>query len=156
MVAGLSEDATRMVLDAFRGLTEVLSPERDRVHAVRNYWSGKSGNHPFQVCQLAWADEMERQMDKTLSQLESLARFSSGQVRHVEVLQSWKGQAVHLAQEFVQHYRECNPEGSIGLATNGPVAAFVRAVIPLITGEKPKQGTVALYLKEHSVEILKG
>jgi hypothetical protein len=65
---------------------------------------------------------------------------------------TWHHHAVDLARDFVRR-AECQPGYRMGIAIEGPVAAFVCAVIPLITGEEPKQNNVAGFLKEHAAEI---
>jgi hypothetical protein len=61
----------------------------------------------------------------------------------------WHDHAVELARYFGHHLRECNPSRRFGISEKGPVVGFVTAVIPLITGENPDDGTVYKYLIRH-------
>lgn len=66
----------------------------------------------------------------------------------------WHHHATSLASHFVRRLRECNSDIDVGLSNHGPVAAFVAAVIPFITGETPNLGTVAAFLKENREKVL--
>ena len=68
---------------------------------------------------------------------------------------TWRDHAVELAQAFVGWIRDCNPGHRIGISPRGPVAAYIWAVTPLVTGDRPSLDSVAGYLQEHREEILK-
>jgi hypothetical protein len=153
-VACFSEDAMRLTREAISALREVLPLARDQPVRVREYWEQRTDDHPFKAALLAHADNMIEQIDKVIANVASLEGFLGCPIQRLEALRSWRDHAVQLAQEFVRHYRECNSGRSIGLATDGPVAIFVAAVTPLITGERPTPNNVAGYLKGHRVEIL--
>jgi hypothetical protein len=67
---------------------------------------------------------------------------------------AWHYFAVPLARKFIQEARGCGY--SLRLAEKGPAVAYVHAVVPLITREKPPLGRVASFLKSRASEILKG
>jgi hypothetical protein len=59
----------------------------------------------------------------------------------------WHFFADDLADEFRVAMRSTNPKREFKDSHNGPVQAFLVAVIPLITGENPNGAAVAQYLR---------
>jgi len=59
----------------------------------------------------------------------------------------WPGYADILASFFVEAMKETNPDIEIRLGDDGPVSRFLAAVIPSITGERPKPAAIARHLQ---------
>ncbi|HEX2652243.1 MAG TPA: hypothetical protein VHN11_01150 [Xanthobacteraceae bacterium] len=59
----------------------------------------------------------------------------------------WKWLADVLPADFVTAMKSANPEFAPGISHSGPVARFIAAVTPLITGEEPTIASVATQLK---------
>lgn len=59
----------------------------------------------------------------------------------------WPSYTGILATIFVEAMEETNPGVAIGLGDDGPVARFIAAVIPFITGENPKPAAIARCLQ---------
>jgi hypothetical protein len=108
-----------------------------------------------QSVQLERIPFMIAKIDAALSALDEVAPILKPAAWPMPRL-TWRHYAVDLAKHFVRRMRECNPGHSIGIGAEGPVAAFVRAVVPFITGEEPTQNNVAVFLKEHAAQILRG
>jgi hypothetical protein len=67
----------------------------------------------------------------------------------------WTDHAIALARHFVIRKRNCNPGHYTGFSNPGPVVSYVRAVVPLITGDTPTDGDIYTFLYPHKTEILK-
>lgn len=66
----------------------------------------------------------------------------------IRELHSWHHFAAWLADQFRDVVQATNPKKPrLGLGENGPVARFVALVIPLITGEQPRQSSVRIWLQ---------
>jgi hypothetical protein len=59
----------------------------------------------------------------------------------------WKWLADVLPQDFCNAMKRSNPKFTGGFGHDGPVARFVAAVAPMLTGEHPTAGSVATQLK---------
>jgi hypothetical protein len=59
----------------------------------------------------------------------------------------WKWLADALPKDFINAMKPNNPRFSPGLSYTGPVARFIAAVAPLLTGEHPSPASVATQLK---------
>jgi hypothetical protein len=59
----------------------------------------------------------------------------------------WKSLGEKLAQRFVDAMRPANPDFEPGYGHAGPVARFVAAIAPFLTGEHPTPASVATHLK---------
>lgn len=59
----------------------------------------------------------------------------------------WHKYARDLQVFFVEAMEEANPGSEIRLADDGPVSRFIAAVIPFITGERPKPTAIARHLQ---------
>jgi len=59
----------------------------------------------------------------------------------------WKSLADALPKVFINAMKPNNPRFSPGLSYTGPIARFIAAVAPLLTGEHPSPASVATQLK---------
>jgi hypothetical protein len=62
-------------------------------------------------------------------------------------ISGWKDIAPILAELFKDAMRNANPHKTFGNSNGGPVAKFVSAMIPMITGELIKPESVSAHLK---------
>jgi hypothetical protein len=59
----------------------------------------------------------------------------------------WKSLADALPKVFINAMKPNNPRFSPGLSYTGPIARFIAAVAPMLTGEHPTRASVATQLK---------
>ncbi len=65
---------------------------------------------------------------------------------------AWNDFATSLATRFREAMQTTNPDVILELSDTGPVARFVTAAIPLITGETPTQVAVARHLQRKATK----
>jgi hypothetical protein len=61
--------------------------------------------------------------------------------------EGWKWLADVLPLDFVNAMKSANPEFAPGVSHTGPVARFLAAVVPMLTGEHPPAASIATQLK---------
>ncbi len=62
-------------------------------------------------------------------------------------INGWKWLGETWREDFVTAMRPRNPGFDPGLSRNGPLARFITAAAPMVTGERPTRGSVASQLK---------
>jgi hypothetical protein len=72
---------------------------------------------------------------------------SHAELARYEPAMGWKWLADALPKDFINAMKPNNPRFSPGLSYTGPVARFIAAVAPLLTGEHPTPASVATQLK---------
>lgn len=140
--------------DAAATVREGLERRREAAGLALTLWQERPAHDHDKSTQVERIGGTIANIDAALSALDHIAPILKPAISP-RSRTAWRHHAVELARDFVMRMRECQtPDYSIGLATNGPVAAFVHAVIPLVTGEEPKLNNVAVFLKENAKEIL--
>jgi hypothetical protein len=69
---------------------------------------------------------------------------------------TWHWLANVLPVDFATAIQTTNQGYKIGIGHTGPLVRFIHAVVPLLTGEHPTEGTVALQLKNFRTKFLPG
>jgi hypothetical protein len=140
--------------DAAASVREGLERRREAAGLALTFWQERPAHDHDKSTQIERIGTAIANIDAALSALDQVAPILKPAIWPRSPT-TWRHHAVELARDFVRRVRECQPaDYSIGLATDGPVAAFVHAVIPLVTGEEPKLNNVAVFLKENAKEIL--
>jgi hypothetical protein len=141
--------------DAAATVREGLERRREATVLALAFWQDELAHDWNLPTQVERFGGVIAKIDAALSALDQVAPILKPAI-WPRSLTTWRHHAVELARDFVMRMGECQPAHPVGLGTNGPVAAFVHAVIPLVTGEEPKLANVAVFLKEHAEEIFKG
>jgi len=69
---------------------------------------------------------------------------------------TWHWLANVLPVDFATAIKTTNPRYKIGIGHTGPLVRFIVAIVPLLTGEHPTPGTIAVQLKNYKTKHLRG
>jgi len=72
---------------------------------------------------------------------------SHAELAPYEPAMGWNSLADELPKVFINAMKPNNPSFSPGVSDKGPVARFIAAVAPLLTGERPSAASVSTQLK---------
>jgi hypothetical protein len=143
-LAPLRNEAARM---AFEPLLDCLRERREfYARKARAYELDREQPHGRDMARAPW-DSVLR-IDHALWSLGLVAPLLTP-LSTPEPPTTWRDHAVDLAREFVLWHRIIQPDKPMGISEGGPVATYVAAVVPFITGEAPSVGAVARFLKEN-------
>ena len=129
--------ARRETLGAIRLLLPRISVTRQRMEEIVEYVK----QYDLKIIYKTDRD-MFRRLESDLTRLRNSSRMALS-----PPFESWREFAPTIAKHFVSAMAGANPDLQFGVSNEGPVARFVVAIVPMITGETVNEARVAQYLK---------
>lgn len=132
----------RSLRQALDMLEESLPRERDYWVARLREWSG--------VMRLGAVARIQA-LDTLAGGIEAVRRLKDYDA--TPPVEQWHDFAPDLARMFREAMERANPGLRLGLSDKGPVAQYVAAVIPYITGDRPTSNAVARHLQRQKAKF---
>lgn len=133
-------DLSKQMVDSLDTLTEVLPLVEQR---VRDLDETLTKEHVPGISLMADHLAALTDLRAAIKQNEAKLRFLDAMEHHPRPAERWRQIAPALADVFAEMMQR-----DYGLSQDGPVARFIAAVVPVITGETPKAPNVCEHLKK--------